>query len=194
MRSGPRSTAAKPTARLQAEAKPKGGTILSFFKPQEHPNKRAKLSPSAASPRPAPPQPPRVTIPARRAVQAATATLSTPTKPKPKLSAGAKLTQLFLDPFEDVGHSMLSCAECGMTYARTIEDMAVHGKHHKRVVGGCDWLAGDGVGKGCTLVEDGVEWGQKGKHGKVLMVEGGAEGLTGKKVSRLSSGSWCGLG
>lgn len=59
----------------------------------------------------------------------------------------------------------------------------MHVKHHAKAVGGCEWLSGDGVGKGCTLVEDGLEWGLKGKGGKILMVDGGVDGLTGKKVS-----------
>ncbi|SCV71033.1 BQ2448_3795 [Microbotryum intermedium] len=51
------------------------------------------------------------------------------------------LEQLYLDPFTTAGHSTLSCVECGLSYARTPDDMVLHEKHHKKVVGGVDWVA-----------------------------------------------------
>ncbi|BGP31124.1 hypothetical protein JCM10296v2_002888 [Rhodotorula toruloides] len=81
----------------------------------------------------------------------------------------AKYEQLYLDPFHTAGHATLSCTTCALSYARTPEDMAFHAKHHKKVVSGCDWIAGDDA-KGCTIVEEAVDWGEK-HGGKVVMVD-----------------------
>ncbi|GAA6009047.1 uncharacterized protein JCM10292_002464 [Rhodotorula paludigena] len=85
-------------------------------------------------------------------------------------SKPVKLEQLYLDPFHTAGHATLSCATCSLSYARTPEDLAYHDRHHKKVVGGCDWTTSDEL-KGVTVLEDAVEW-SKGKRGaKVLMVD-----------------------
>ena len=96
--------------------------------------------------------------------------------------ARPKFEQLYLDPFETSGHSTLSCAVCNMSYARTPEDLALHDKHHKRVVGGCDWTTIDGPA--VTVLEDSVELGTS-RSGKVLMVDALAEGILGRKVRRV---------
>lgn len=97
----------------------------------------------------------------------------------------AKLEQLFLDPFETAGHSTLSCAVCSLSYSRTPEDMDLHTRHHKKVVGGCDWVASDTSVKGVTTLDEGLEWGEF-EGGKVVMVDANAEGVVGRRVSRLS--------
>ncbi|TNY19738.1 ESCO1/2 acetyl-transferase-domain-containing protein [Rhodotorula diobovata] len=80
-----------------------------------------------------------------------------------------KLEQLYLDPFRSAGHATLSCATCALSYARTPEDLAFHARHHKKVVGGCDWVAGDEA-RGVTVLDDAADWGDKA-GGKVLMVD-----------------------
>ena len=73
-----------------------------------------------------------------------------------------------------------------MSYMRTPIDIELHRKHHKKVVGGCDWIgmsAGGDEGKGITLLEEGIEWSEK-SGGKILMVEADVEGLAGKRVRR----------
>lgn len=92
-----------------------------------------------------------------------------------------KLEQLFLDPFETGGHATLSCAVCSLAYARTPEDLALHAKHHKNVVGGCDWVTGDA--KGVLVIEEGIEWGAH-DGGRIVMVDASAEGVLGRKVAR----------
>lgn len=107
------------------------------------------------------------------------------TKP---ITTSIKLEQLYLDPFSTPGHSTLSCNECSMSYMRTPIDIELHKKHHKKVVGGCDWIGmgatgkGGDEGKGILLLEEGIEWGGKA-GGKILMVEANVEGLAGKRVS-----------
>lgn len=101
-------------------------------------------------------------------------------KPRVGTTGKAKLEQLYLDPFETPGHATLSCATCAMSYARTPEDMALHDRHHKKVIAGCDWIAADG--KGVTVIDEAVQWGGK-SGGKILMVDATAGGLLGKKVS-----------
>ena len=97
-------------------------------------------------------------------------------------SAKPKLEQLFLDPYETAGHSTLSCAVCSLSYSRTPEDMELHTKHHKRVVGGCDWVANDQAVKGVTILDEGLEWGEN-EGGRVVMVDANAEGAVGRRVS-----------
>ncbi|GAA5825682.1 hypothetical protein JCM3770_002796 [Rhodotorula araucariae] len=86
-------------------------------------------------------------------------------------SAGkpVKLEQLYLDPFRTAGHATLSCATCALSYARTPEDLAFHDKHHRKVVGGCDWVTGD-EGRGVTVLDEAADWGDK-HGGRVLMVD-----------------------
>lgn len=102
-------------------------------------------------------------------------------QPKPPTKP-SKLEQLYLDPFETTGHATLSCTTCSLSYARTPEDMNFHARHHKKVVGGCEWIASDVGVQGVTVVDEGVEWGSK-TGGKVVMVEAGVEGVVGRKVS-----------
>ncbi|BGO90655.1 hypothetical protein NBRC10512_000220 [Rhodotorula toruloides] len=100
----------------------------------------------------------------RTALTSISSTSSSSSSGKP-----AKYEQLYLDPFHTAGHATLSCTTCALSYARTPEDMAFHAKHHKKVVSGCDWIAGDDV-KGCTVVEEAVDWGEK-HGGKVVVVD-----------------------
>lgn len=104
-------------------------------------------------------------------------------KSRSKTSTKPKLEQLFLDPFETAGHSTLSCPGCSLSYSRTPEDMNLHDRHHKKVVGGCDWVVNDSGVKGVTVLEEGVEWGGK-EGGRIVMVDAGAEGAVGRRVSR----------
>ncbi|BGP39019.1 hypothetical protein JCM10449v2_002957 [Rhodotorula kratochvilovae] len=84
-------------------------------------------------------------------------------------SKPVKLEQLYLDPFRTAGHATLSCAVCALSYARTPEDLAFHDRHHKKVVGGCDWVASD-EGRGVTVLDEAADWGDK-RAGRVLMVD-----------------------
>jgi hypothetical protein len=70
--------------------------------------------------------------------------------------------------------------------------MNLHAKHHKKVVGGCDWVAVDGT-KGVTVVDEAIEWGEN-DGGKILMVDANVEGALGRKVSsfRLVLALWRG--
>lgn len=95
-----------------------------------------------------------------------------------------KLEQLYLDPFETSGHATLSCAVCSLSYARTPDDMELHAKHHKKVVGGCEWVTNDTGVKGLTVVDEAIEWGQN-SGGRILMVDANVGGATGRKVRRL---------
>lgn len=106
-------------------------------------------------------------------------TSSADSKPKLATKPAKKMEQLFLDPFDTMGHATLSCAVCAMSYARTPEDMELHTKHHKKVVGGCDWVLGDA--KGVTVLDEGVDWNEN-QGGKIVMVDAGAGGLVGKRV------------
>ena len=119
----------------------------------------------------------------RKVSSGSTGSSSSDSKPKLATKPAKKMEQLFLDPFDTTGHATLSCAVCAMSYARTPEDMEVHAKHHKKVVGGCDWVAGDI--KGVTVLEEGVEW-SGNQEGKIVMVDAGATGLVGKKVPFLA--------
>lgn len=105
------------------------------------------------------------------------------TKSKSK-SQPKKLEQLFLDPFETSGHSTLFCSTCSMSYARTPDDMELHTKHHKRIVGGCDWLSldKDNTPGGGRVIQDGIEWGGN-RGGKIVMIDASVDGLAGKRVS-----------
>jgi len=92
-----------------------------------------------------------------------TSTWSTVTK-RPKLE------QLYLDPFRTSGHLTLSCATCALSYARTPEDQAFHARHHKKVVGGCDWVASDEGARGVSVLDEAADWGERA-GGRVLMVD-----------------------
>ncbi|GAA5841194.1 hypothetical protein JCM9279_000574 [Rhodotorula babjevae] len=92
-----------------------------------------------------------------------TSTSSAPTK-RPKLE------QLYLDPFRTSGHLTLSCATCALSYARTPEDQAFHARHHKKVVGGCDWVASDEGARGVSVLDEAADWGER-SGGRVLMVD-----------------------
>lgn len=109
---------------------------------------------------------------------------SKPLKSKSKSkSQPKKFEQLFLDPFETSGHSTLFCSICSMSYARTPDDMELHTKHHKRIVGGCDWLNldKDNTPAGGRVIQDGIEWGVN-RGGKIIMIDANTEGLAGKRV------------
>ncbi|KAI5479818.1 N-acetyltransferase [Pseudohyphozyma bogoriensis] len=99
-------------------------------------------------------------------------------------STSKPLEQLYLDPFETAGHSTISCAVCALSYSRTPDDMALHTKHHNKVVGGCDWISGDG--KGVVVVEEDLDWGEK-TGGRVLMTPAVAEGALGRRIKDLLS-------
>lgn len=105
------------------------------------------------------------------------------TKPKAK----PKLEQLYLDPYTTAGHSTLSCAICSLSYARTPDDIALHDRHHKRVVRGCDWISAteerENNVKGSLVVKDGIEWGNGEVGGKIIMTDAHIDGAVGKKVS-----------
>lgn len=108
----------------------------------------------------------------------------TKSRPKPK---PAKLEQLYLDPFSTPGHSTVSCAVCALSYSRTTEDMAFHDKHHKKVVGGCDWIGSDSATKGVVVLDDNVEWAKGKEGGRILMVDALAEGAIGRRVRAAAS-------
>lgn len=165
---------------LRARAAPEKATLLSYFKPAS-----SSSRPSfAASDSDSDSERPASQLKSKRKHQNE---LSRPSKrlalassaPAATKDARPKLEQLFLDPYETSGHSTLSCAICNMSYARTPEDIALHDKHHKRVVGGCDWTATDGPA--VTVLEDSLDWGAS-RGGKVLMVDATATGALGRKV------------
>lgn len=106
----------------------------------------------------------------RSALSSLTSRSSSSSTSSTSIAKPVKLEQLYLDPFHTAGHATLSCATCSLSYARTPEDLAYHDRHHKKVVGGCDWTTSDDL-KGVTVLEDAVEW-SKGKRGaKVVMVD-----------------------
>ncbi|SCZ98339.1 BZ3500_MvSof-1268-A1-R1_Chr7-1g09101 [Microbotryum saponariae] len=113
------------------------GSLFGIIRPTEASNETSKeieqststlasLPSSSLSPEAAP-----------SSLKALSSNASSSSSNKPK----TELEQLYLDPFTTAGHSTLSCAECGLSYARTPDDMALHEKHHKKVVGGVDWVA-----------------------------------------------------
>ncbi|KAM0753007.1 hypothetical protein T439DRAFT_378753 [Meredithblackwellia eburnea MCA 4105] len=173
-------------------------SLLSFFKPASPGNKRRRLS-SSPSTRPSdlgsdqeneisensskkkkpsigkPKVKKSKTRPLTISNRPSTSSSSFSTRSKPKLE------QLYLDPFETAGHSTLSCSTCQLSYARTPEDLALHAKHHKRVIGGCDWVSSDDAGKGVTVLEDNLDW-KGGERGKIVAVDAVADGVLGRKI------------
>ncbi|GAA5927690.1 hypothetical protein JCM3775_006056 [Rhodotorula graminis] len=95
---------------------------------------------------------------------------STPTSTSSTVAKRPKLEQLYLDPFRTSGHLTLSCATCALSYARTPEDQAFHARHHKKVVGGCDWIASDEGARGVSVLDEAADWGER-TGGRVLMVD-----------------------
>lgn len=171
--SSPPPTPAAPAAKPPLAAKPKAGPVNlhSFF--------------SRVSPRRATSTKQTLTSPTPRSSRALSPTKPALAKKKAQAAKPAALTQLYLDPFEAGGHSTISCNECSLTYARTPEDMAVHVRHHAKVVAGCDWPAAATAAKAVTVLEDGVAWNGGASHegGKVLMVDADATGVAGKRLA-----------
>ncbi|KAK4700437.1 N-acetyltransferase, partial [Phenoliferia sp. Uapishka_3] len=168
------------TNRVLRPRSPPKTNLLSFFKPSatfNRPSQTSHLSDSDSDSSTAERKTKRkqqeLVRPSKRLAQSSTTSAK---------DAKPKLEQLFLDPYETAGHSTLSCAVCNLSYARTPEDLALHEKHHKRVVGGCDWLAVDG--KDVTILEDSVDWGTHG-GGKVLMVDATTTGALGRKIKEI---------
>lgn len=58
--------------------------------------------------------------------------------------------------------------------------MDLHTKHHKRVVGGCDWVVSEG--NGVTEIDSNIEWGDF-TGGRIISVDAVSAGTVGKKVS-----------
>ncbi|KAL8290284.1 hypothetical protein RQP46_003223 [Phenoliferia psychrophenolica] len=165
-----------------APAPGKATNLLSFFKPAS-PHKRASFASSDSEGSDSESELPASQRQRKRKQR------QEATRPTKRLAltgqtkdpaARPKLEQLFLDPYETAGHSHLSCAVCNLSYARTPEDLALHDKHHKRVVGGCDWPASIDS-KAITVLEDSVDWGTS-TGGKILMVDAVAQGILGRKV------------
>lgn len=104
-----------------------------------------------------------------------------------KVTSKPQMEQLYLDPFSSTGHATLSCNVCGMSYARTPDDMALHSKHHKKVTGGCEWVSPstEDTCKSIVVIEDNIDWDGTGNGGgRVLMVDAKAEGVVGRRVSK----------
>ncbi|KAK4057857.1 hypothetical protein OIO90_001076 [Microbotryomycetes sp. JL221] len=112
-------------------------------------------------------------------------------KKRKKAPVAPKLEQLYLDPFETAGHSTLSCSVCSLSYSRTPDDMTFHDKHHKRVVGGCEWvtinLENKLVKQGkIQVIDSAVSCGETGK-GRVIMVDAAPGGALQRKVADVLS-------
>ncbi|KAM0788826.1 hypothetical protein ACM66B_002912 [Microbotryomycetes sp. NB124-2] len=105
--------------------------------------------------------------------------------------APKKMEQMYLDPFETGGHSTLSCNVCSLSYSRTPEDMSFHDKHHKRVVGGCEWISAEverklvGEAK-VQVVEQDVDCGN-GLKGRISIVDAKPGGTLERRVNDILS-------
>lgn len=113
---------------------------------------------------------------------ASTSTLSTALKAK----RVKPLEQLYLDPFTTASHATLSCPTCSMSYARTPSDILLHDKHHKKVVGGCDWISNENEMECCVEIGNCIEWGKE-SGGRIVMTDIVTEGALGRKVRFLKS-------